>query len=149
MHGVDKITSVENVMLVSYLDADALFMTKTLNVLADAGVVVDMISQTAPSGKRFRFSFSAAFDFFETAMKALGNSSKENPPMISGGFTKVCLFGNDMVVSAGVAARALSCLNEKGIAVSMITTSDYDISLLVRQEDADVSIQQLRNAFSV
>ncbi|NLW79861.1 MAG: ACT domain-containing protein [Ruminococcaceae bacterium] len=148
MYGVSRISSADNIMLIGYNDVEANFMPEMLNKLADAGVVVDMICQTAPHGGRLQFSFTAAFEHFDTALKALGGDKKA-APMISGGYSKVYLFGEEMVESVGVAARALSALGAAGVAVSLITTSDLDISLLVRQEDADVAIQQLRDAFSI
>lgn len=149
MYGVSRITSADDVMLISYADADALFMTRTLNALALAGVVVDMISQTAPLGKSIRFSFTAPYSHFEAAIKALGGEDKPFSPMVSGGYAKINLFGEEMVDSVGVAARALATMNAGNIDISLITTSDLDISLLVRQEDLDVAVQLLRDAYKV
>lgn len=149
MYGVSKITTADDVMLINYSDGNILFMTKTLNALADAGVVVDMISQTAPMGNSIRFSFTASNNHFDTAIKVVGSESKEYAPMISGGYAKINLFGEEMVESVGVAARALATLTAEKIEIALITTSDLDISLLLRQEDTDVALQALRNAFSV
>lgn len=149
MHGVSKITSADNIMLFSFAKADTLFMVKTLNTLASAGVVVDMISQTAPSGQTIRFSFTAGSQFFETAIKAINKDDKAASPMISRGYSKINLYGKEMVDSVGVAARALAALHAGGLEISMITTSDLDISLLLRQEDEDIAINLLRDAFSI
>ena len=148
MHGVSKITSAENVMLISYSDADAPFMVKVLNDLAMAGVVVDMISQTAPSGKNFRFSFTASSQHFDTTIKVIGGE-KKGAPMVSVGYAKIYLFGKEMVESVGVAARALDALADDGVDIALITTSDLDISLLLRQEDADVAMDLLKKAFAL
>ena len=55
--------------------------------------------------------------------------------LVSGGYSKINLFGEEMVTSCGVAARALNALAMAGIEVLLITTSDLDISLLVRSEN--------------
>ena len=82
-------------------------------------------------------------------MGALGQEHN-TPPMVSGGYSKVYLYGGEeMVQSVGVAARALSALLDKQVEVSMITTSDMDISLLVRQEDEDVAMEVLGNSFEL
>lgn len=148
MHGVSRIQSTGNVMLIHIGDADAKTMVKALKQLADAGVVVDMISQTAPMGGRIRFSFTAPYADFETAVNALGGN-KDVSPMISGGYSKLYLFGEEMVDSVGVAARALDCLLGADVDISLITTSDLDISLLVRHEDEDIAIQKLKTEFGI
>lgn len=149
MYGVSKIAIADDIMLISYAEADILFMTETLNALANAGVVVDMISQTAPTGKTIRFSFTAAGNHFDTAIKVIGGEGRQYAPMISGGYAKINLFGEDMVECVGVAAKALAALNTENIEISLITTSDLDISLLLRQEDTDVAQQALRTTFAL
>lgn len=54
-----------------------------------------------------------------------------------------------MVTSCGVAARALSALAGAGIEIVLITTSDLDISLLIRQQDEDAALEALHKAFEV
>ena len=54
-----------------------------------------------------------------------------------------------MVTSCGVAARALSALADAGIEIVLITTSDLDISLLVRQQDEDAALEALHAAFAL
>lgn len=149
MHGVSKITFSESIMLISIQDADATTMVSVLKDLADAGVVVDMISQTAPLGSRIRFSFTASFSYFDQALKAIGTDNNEVSPMISGGYCKVYLYGKEMVDSVGVAARALDALVKQGVDIALITTSDLDISILVRQEDEDMAVSVLEKAFEL
>ncbi len=54
-----------------------------------------------------------------------------------------------MVTSCGVAARALRALRDAEIEVSLITTSDLDISLLVRAENEDRALRVLHEAFEL
>lgn len=151
MYGVSKITNAENIMLVCFTESELSFMTEVLNALAKQGVVVDMISQTAPSGREIRFSFTASYDYFETTLKTIALFKKEekSSPMISGGYTKINLFSEDMVESVGVAARALTALHQEKIETMMITTSDLDISLLVRREESDIALTILSRIFEI
>ncbi len=151
MHGVSKITSTDDMMLISLSDADVAFMGKTLRDLAGAGVVVDMISQSAPLGGSICFSFTAPYSYFDAALKAIGPEGgvKGPRPMVSGGYAKLNLFGEEMVDSVGVASRALDTLLKAKMDISLITTSDLDISLLVRQEDADVATEKLKQVFEL
>jgi aspartokinase len=69
--------------------------------------------------------------------------------LVSGGYSKINLFGEEMVTSCGVAARALAALAGAGIEIVLITTSDLDISLLIRQQDEDTALDALHKAFEV
>ena len=54
-----------------------------------------------------------------------------------------------MVASCGVAARALNALATANIEVLLITTSDLDISLLVRAENEDAAYEVLKKAYQL
>mgnify|MGYP002422031695 CR=1 FL=1 len=69
--------------------------------------------------------------------------------LVSGGYSKINLFGEEMVTSCGVAARALAALAGANIEIVLITTSDLDISLLIRQQDEDAALEALHKAFEV
>lgn len=151
MHGVSQITIGDNLMLISINDADANVMSSVFTELAHAGVIVDMISQTPPAGTTFSFSFTASSDDFDKAIKTIGGAKQGHPnlPMVSAGYSKLNLFGDDMVDSVGVAARALAALCKEKIGIAMITTSDLDISILLRSEDVDVAQKLLTDAFEL
>ena len=153
MYGVSKISLEENIMLVTFPGAQysAKSLAEYLNVFAKAGVVVDMICQSTPRGEAVDFSFSASYSVFPTVMKLLPEVTVEGAavPLISGGYAKINLFGEEMVTSCGVAARALSALAENSIEISLITTSDLDISLLVHESDVDTATKALKAAFSL
>ncbi len=149
MYGVSKISSEQNIMLTTFPAAEysARNLADHLNAIAAAGVVVDMISQSVPRGDRLDFSFTTSYDDFAAVMKALPTAAKLNPPLVSGGYCKVNLYGAEMVTSCGVAARALEALAEAGINIMLITTSDLDISLLLHDEDEDAALAALKKAF--
>lgn len=149
MNGVTKLELTDNRMLISFSEAPADALCATLDALAAAGVVVDMISQTPPQGGQLRFCFTADAAKLDVALAAMRMEANGRRPMVSGGYSKLNLYGEEMVHSVGVAARALSALQNAGIDVTMITTSDLDISLLVRQEDADIACDSVRAAFKL
>ena len=151
MYGVTKITSEQNIMLTTFPGAQysAQSLAEHLDVFAKAGIVVDMICQSAPRGSEVDFSFTTSYDNFTAVMVALPDAVKSNPPLISGGYSKINLFGEEMVTSRGVAARALQALAKASVEVVLITTSDLDISLLVRQQDEDVALEALHTAFAL
>lgn len=143
MYGVSKISSEQNIMLTTFPGAQysAQSLAEHLDVFAKAGIVVDMICQSTPRGSAVDFSFTTSYDNFAAVMKALPAAAKANPPLVSG--------GEEMVTSCGVAARALAALAGAGIEIVLITTSDLDISLLIRQQDEDTALDALHKAFAV
>ena len=130
MYGVSKINIEPSLMMISVQDAEfkGNTMARYLQIFADTGVVVDMMK-----------AISAA---------NLGKDAKASP-LISVGYSKLNLFGEEMVTSCGVAARALNALAMAGIEVLLITTSDLDISLLVRSENEDAAYEVLKKAYEL
>lgn len=153
MYGVSKISVAENILLVTFPGAkySSQSLAEYLNIFAEGGVVVDMICQSIPHGESVDFSFSTNYSNFATVMKLLPEVTVHGipSPLISGGYAKINLFGEEMVTSCGVAARALSALAEYNIEISMITTSDLDISLLLHESDIDIAVQALNTVFSL
>ncbi|MCI2046690.1 MAG: ACT domain-containing protein [Faecalibacterium sp.] len=153
MYGVSQIHSEQNIMLITFPDASysPAGLAKHLQVFADMHIVVDMISQSAPHGTQIDFSFTTGDENFSAVMKALPTlkAGDGTAPLISSGYSKVNLYGKEMVTSCGVAARALHALAVAGIDITLITTSDLDISLLLRSEDEDTALAALKEAFAV
>lgn len=150
MYGVSKINIEPSLMMISVQDAEfkGNTMARYLQIFADTGVVVDMISQSAPHGTSMDFSFTASNSDLPLVMKAISAANLDKDakasPLISVGYSKLNLFGEEMVTSCGVAARALNALAMAGIEVLLITTSDLDISLLVRSENEDAAYEALK-----
>lgn len=155
MYGVSKINIEPSLMMITVPDAafKGNSLARYLQILADTGVVVDMISQSAPHGTSIDFSFTAASRDLPLVMKAVSAANLDKDakaaPLISVGYSKLNLFGEEMVTSCGVAARALNALAIADIEVLLITTSDLDISLLVRTENEDAAYEALQKAFAL
>lgn len=151
MHGVSKITSEQDVMMITFTNADyRRALPHALEVFAQEGIVVDMISQSAPRGATLDFSFTTQIKYFDAAMKKISElKTSGSAPLISSGYSKINLFGEEMVTSCGVAALAMKSLEQAFIDVVLITTSDLDISLLVREEDEDSALLALQEAYAL
>ena len=114
MYGVSKINIEPSLMMISVQDVEfkGNSLARYLQIFADNGVVVDMISQSAPHGTTIDFSFTAAGSDLPLVMKAISAANLDKDakasPLISVGYSKLNLFGEDMVTSCGVAARALN-----------------------------------------
>lgn len=151
MYGVSKLTSEENLMLSTFPEAEygASSLSRLLNLFAEAGVVVDMICQSTPHGETVDFSFTTSDKSFAAVMKVIAAAAWAKAPLVSTGYVKLNLFGEEMVTQCGVAARALTALGGENIEIALITTSDLDISLLIRDEDEDTAINALTRAFAL
>ena len=156
MYGVSKISIEPSLMMISVQDVEfkGNSLARYLQIFADTGVVVDMISQSAPHGTTIMdFSFTASASDLPLVMKAISAANLDKDakasPLISVGYSKLNLFGEEMVTSCGVAARALNALAMADIEVLLITTSDLDISLLVRAENEDAAYDVLKKAFEL
>ena len=152
MYGVSKINIEPSLMMISVQDVEfkGNSLARYLQIFADTGVVVDMISQSAPHGTNIDFSFTASASDLTLVISAANlDKDAKASPLISVGYSKLNLFGEDMVTSCGVAARALNALAMADIEVLLITTSDLDISLLVRSENEDSAYDVLKKAFEL
>ena len=155
MYGVSKINIETDLMMISVQDVAfrGNSLSRYLDIFAETGVVVDMISQSAPHGTSMDFSFTASSSDLPLVMKAISAANLDKDakasPLISVGYSKLNLFGEDMVTSCGVGARALAALAGASIEIVLITTSDLDISLLIRQQDEDAALEALHKAFAV
>ncbi len=152
MNGVTRITMQLDVMMIAFTDADLkTALSRVLSDFAQRDVCVDMICQSAPRKSTIDFSLTTSSEYFDTALQVVAQYRSEGGkiPFISSGYCKINLFGEDMVTSSGVAARALCALQEVDVEVYLITTSDLDISLLIRAECSDIAMDALNTAFSL
>lgn len=152
MSVIHQVYFTENVAIVSFEKAPARigFVSSLFDQVADAGVNVDMISQTAPKGAHNTISFTVSDDRVADVLAIItGLKATEQAvvPLISTGNVKICLYGEEMPSKVGVAAGVFDLLNEQGIDVLLITTSDVDISIVVSPANADRAYSILKAAY--
>ena len=136
MYGITKIESFDDITLVSFhgIPADLPLLAGIFTGFAEAGINIDMISQTAPLGG----TISVAFTCLDTDMvevlaiaKDLQEKYPEFKPMVTSGNVKVQLYGEEMRETPGVFARLLGCMSGLGVELKQVTTSEVDISMLI------------------
>lgn len=72
MNGVTRISSEQDVMMITFTEADtASALADALTAFAQKGVVVDMICQSAPRAATIDFSFTMPASYFESAMQTI------------------------------------------------------------------------------
>ena len=126
-------------------------VARVLTSFAEAGINVDMISQTAPQGGTVRLSFTISDDALGSALTIRGklNGEIRIAPEILPGNVKIAFYDAEMVNTPGVAAKVFSLLSEADIPVMLVTTSDVDISLLVNVHELNEALHVMSDAFLV
>ncbi len=119
--------------------------------LADAGINVDMIVQTAAADGRTtdvtftvpRTDLARARAIIEAA--AVGHQRLEADAHV----VKVSVVGVGMKSHAGVAATMFRALADRGINIQAITTSEIKISVLIAEEYLELAVRVLHAAYGL
>lgn len=147
-----KIEVSENVSAVSFnnVPLNKTIMEDTLKIVAKAGVNVDMISMTAPTQEIFSFGFTVGDDDMPGLLGTVGELKASGcvSPMINSGNRKIVIKTGTMTDTVGFAARVFEILNRLDAMILMITTSVDEISVLIRDADADAVVSAFEKEFA-
>lgn len=148
MKWISQVEFTERVAIVSFdrVPSGIGFLSELFRQVAEDGVNVDMISQTAPSGSHNAISFTVDDDLVPQVLASVKKVKDRHPglsPMVSPGNVKLCLFGESIPGKVGVAADAFDILCAAGVEVLLVTTSDMDISVVVSHAQADLAYRVL------
>lgn len=153
MNTVQNISVLEDVTLISLQDspADITLIANVFNMISDAGIDVDMISQTPPSGKYSALSFTVNDEDFGKVLEINAKLRELNPGLklnVSSGNCKISVMGEEMRGTPGVAAKVFKAVSEANVDIRMITTSEIDISMLMAKPDAETAVKVIEKAFA-
>jgi len=126
---------------------------KVFGMLAQSGIVVDVIVQTpAHEDGRTDMAFTVGrLDIEKTnelvrkVAKQLGAGKVEHEE----GIAKVSVVGVGMRNHAGVAARMFQVLADEGVNIRVISTSEIKISCLIDEKYAELAVRALHDAFEL
>ena len=147
--GVAKDKNVARLALVGLADEPGIAF-KIFSLLAKKKINVDIILQSIGRNSSKDISFTVARSDAEEARAIL----EENREYI--GFqsievntqvAKVSIVGAGMVNNSGVACKMFEALSSAGINISMISTSEIKVSVLVDERDADRAVQAIHDRF--
>jgi aspartate kinase len=136
------ISGVAHTVDESVYRVDGISAADLFTALADAGVNVDTILQSADD-----LVFSASTDddaATATVLDALAVNWVADSEL-----GQVSVFGAGMRSHPGVAAKAFATLEEQGIEPVIVTTSPIRISCHVRQDAVEPALRALRVAFGL
>ena len=122
--------------------------------LADANVNVDMIVQNISEDGRTDMTFSLPVnqvDRARQAMEAIKASGDVNYSQLvtDEDVSKVSVVGIGMRSHAGVAAKMFKALQNDGINIKVITTSEIKVSVLIDRKYMELAVQALHDAFEL
>ncbi len=146
-----KIEVTENVSAVSFnnVPLNRTVMEDTLRAVASVGINVDMISMTAPTSEIFSFGFTMSDDDtpklfgIVKQLKERGGVS----PMVNSSNRKIVIQTGIMANSIGFASKVFEILNRLDAMILMITTGVDEISVLIRDADADAVVEAFEKEF--
>ncbi len=150
----NKMTYGKNLTLISLssLPCDTQVFSTVLNACSGKGINLDMISQTARKGGTLNMSFTLSDEDLAAVLGVLGELRSDNiriKPEVLPGSCKINYYDPDMVKTPGVAAKMFAALAAADVEVMLVTTSDFDISILVPAHWLEDALEVLEKEFGV
>ena len=123
---------------------------QVFEIIAKAGISVDLILQSIGDGKTKDISFTVAEGDLDAVIKLLEDNNsiiKAREIKSTNDVSKVSIVGAGMVNNTGVAAKMFEALSDAHINIKMIATSEIKISVLVAQKDAETAVVAIHDKF--
>jgi len=125
---------------------------KVFAPIAEAGILVDMIIQTSPSGGRNDITFTVPRTGYRQAMEIEEQVAAEIGAKAVQGrddTAKVSVTGLGMKSHSGVATKMFAALASENINIRLISTSEIRISCVIDEKYAELAVRVLHNAFGL
>ena len=127
--------------------------SKIFGPLAKGNINVDMILQNiSQDGKFANLSFTLPRLDLEKALKILKKEKSiigYKKLISSNNISKISVVGVGMRSHAGVAQTLFDTLGKNKINIQVITTSEIKISILIHEDQTDLAVQKLHQAFKL
>ncbi len=121
--------------------------------LAQEGINIDMIVQNiSADGNFIDITFTTSKEEVERAKIAIKSKEKEikyEELKIEDNIAKISVIGVGMISNTGVAHTMFKTLASKGINLSLISTSEIKISVLIEKEYGELAVRALHEAFGL
>jgi len=127
-------------------------ITEVFRRIGEAGVWIDMISQTAPVDGKVNISFTLFRADVERARELLG-SFRVNMPQLQvrarEDIAKIAVEGPGMETQSGVAARVFGALAAENIQILSVSTSETKIAFIIQDSDEEKAVQSIKSTFGI
>lgn len=120
--------------------------------LAEAGINVDMISQTKPINDKMHISFSLSTedrDLLDRVLPEFQAKYEGTEVTIRDDTVKLSVVGSGMKLHSGVASRFFALLCEQQFPILMVTTSDIRISCMIPKEAKERVVMAVADGFEL
>lgn len=117
--------------------------------IANKGISVDMISQTAPVDERIGLSFTIPKEELNECRVIVSRYANDEEVIIDDNITKFSLVGLGMKNTHGVASRVFKIFNENNIGIKLITTSEIRITCAIDNKDKQIAIDKIAQGFDL
>ncbi|HEY8477898.1 MAG TPA: aspartate kinase [Chloroflexota bacterium] len=120
--------------------------------LAEAGISVDVIVQTASVNGVTDLTFTVSGNDFEKAVELIQPVAAQIGAArvdSAQGLAKVSVVGTGMQSAPGYAARMFKALADQQINIEMITTSDIRITCVINRDQVERAVRALHRAFEL
>mgnify|MGYP000693265878 CR=1 FL=1 len=125
---------------------------KIFGPIGDAGIIVDMIIQTARPDGKADLTFTVPRTDFKQALEVVKKVAEElNAERVEGddSIAKVSIIGAGMRTHPGVATKMFETLAKHGINIMMISTSEIKISCVIDEKFTELAVRALHEAFQL
>jgi aspartate kinase len=125
---------------------------KIFGPIGDAGIIVDMIIQTARPDGKADLTFTVPRTDFKQAMEIVKKIAEElKAERVEGddSIAKVSIIGAGMRTHSGVAKKMFETLANHGINIMMISTSEIKISCVIDEKFTELAVRALHEAFQL
>ena len=148
IRGVTKDTDIARISVVGMKDIPGNAF-KMFSRLAQKGINIDVILQSVGRDGTKDISFTCAASNAEDAVEILEDIFSMEGAVVACDTTvaKVSIVGAGMQSHSGTASKMFGALYEAGINISMISTSEITISVLIDKELADKAVAAVHAAF--
>lgn len=121
--------------------------------LAEKEINIDMIVQNiSADGKSVDITFTTGKDELERAkiaIESVKSKTQYEQMVIDEDIAKISVIGVGMISHSGVAHTMFKTLAEKGINISLISTSEIKISILIAKEYGELAVRLLHTVYGL
>lgn len=126
-------------------------MSRIFAPLAEAGVSVDVIVESAPKEGSSDVAFTVSRDDFVKALTVAGEIARSSGGKVEGeeDLGKVSVVGTGMLNRPGYAARMFEALGRTGIPIRMVSTSEIQVTCVIPAEKVEEAVRRLHEDFEL
>lgn len=126
-------------------------MSRIFTPLAEAGVSVDVIVESAPKEEASDIAFTVSRAGFAEAHRLAGEIAESLGGRVEGeeNLGKVSVVGTGMLNRPGYAAKMFDALGRAGIPIRMVSTSEIQVTCVIPATQVEEAVRRLHEEFEL